>query len=68
MNNSILPTKVGVGALFVSTKTNRVLLDLRAIHKTHSMNWSLFGGMMEDNENPKESLLREMSEEMGFIP
>lgn len=61
-------TKMGVGSLFVSTKTSRVLLNLRAAHKTHSMCWSLFGGMVEGDEQPKEALLRELSEEMGFIP
>lgn len=66
MNNEI--SKIAVGTLFVSTKTKRVLLNLRAPHKTHSMCWSLFGGMMEDGEQPKEALLRELTEEMGFIP
>ena len=60
--------KIGVGTLFVSTKTHRVLLNLRAPHKTHPMCWSLWGGMMEEGEQPKEALLREMSEEMGSVP
>ncbi len=29
---------------------------------------SLFGGMIEDNETPRDALLRELSEEMGFVP
>lgn len=60
--------KIGVGTIFVSTKTQRVLLNLRAPHKTHPMCWSLWGGMMEEGEQPREALLREMSEEMGAIP
>lgn len=60
--------KTGVGTIFVSTKTYRVLLNLRAPHKTHSMCWSLWGGMIEDGEQPKDALLRELSEEMGFVP
>lgn len=63
-----LPTKIGVGTIFISTKTNRVLLNLRAPHKTHSMCWSLWGGMMESGEQPKDALLRELTEEMGFVP
>lgn len=63
----IIP-KMGVGALFVSTATSRVLLTLRSPHKTHPMQWSLFGGMIEENEDPKQALLRELSEEMNFIP
>jgi ADP-ribose pyrophosphatase YjhB (NUDIX family) len=61
---SITTNKIGVGTIFVSTKTRRVLLNLRAPHKTHSM----WGGMMEDGEQPKEALLRELTEEMGFVP
>ena len=61
-------TKTGVGALFISSKTHRILLNLRAPYKTHSLTWSLWGGMMEENEQPKEALLRELSEEMGFVP
>jgi ADP-ribose pyrophosphatase YjhB (NUDIX family) len=66
--NDIIPDKVGVGAIFISVKTNRVLLNLRAPHKTHALEWSLWGGMIEDGEQPKEALLRELSEEMNFIP
>lgn len=65
---SITTNKTGVGTIFVSTRTNRVLLNLRAPHKTHSMCWSLWGGMVEEGEQPKEALLRELTEEMGFVP
>jgi len=66
--NNIFPEKTGVGILIISKKTNRILLNLRAQHKTHSMCWSLFGGMIEDGEQPKEALFRELTEEMGFVP
>ena len=62
------PNKIGVGTLFVSKQSYRVLLNLRAPYKTHSMSWSLWGGMMEEGEQPKQALLRELSEEMGFVP
>lgn len=74
MNNNIDNTdintqlKSGIGTLFVSVRTNRVLLNLRAPHKTHALQWALFGGMIEHNEQPKDALLRELTEEMGFIP
>ncbi len=68
MNDPVITNKTGVGTLIVSVKTNRVLLSLRAAHKTHSQQWSLFGGMMEDGEQPKEALLRELEEEMGSVP
>jgi len=60
--------KVGVGTLIVSTKTKRVLLNMRAPHKTHSLQWALFGGMVEKDEQPKDALIRELSEEMNFVP
>ena len=66
--DNIIQNKIGVGTIFISVKTRRVLLNLRAPHKTHSMCWSLWGGMVEDGEQPKEALLRELSEEMNFIP
>lgn len=65
---SVHTNKLGVGTIFVSTRTKRVLLNLRALHKTHSMCWSLWGGMVEDKESPKEALYRELTEEMGFVP
>ncbi len=65
---SIISEKIGVGTIFVSKKTNRVLLNLRAPHKSHSMCWSLWGGMVEVGEQPKDALLRELTEEMGFVP
>ena len=58
--------KTGVGALIICPKTKRVLLNLRAPHKTHSLCWSLWGGMIENDETPKEALLRELQEEIGF--
>jgi 8-oxo-dGTP pyrophosphatase MutT (NUDIX family) len=61
-------TKEGAGVLFICHKTKRVCLSLRAPHKSHSMCWSLWGGMIEGNETPKECLMREFKEEIGFIP
>lgn len=57
-----------MGTLFISCKTNRILYNLRAEHKTYSLTWSLWGGMLENNELPKDGLLRELQEEMGFVP
>lgn len=60
--------KMACGALFLCYKTNRILMNLRASHKTHNLSWSLWGGMLENNETPKDCLLREIKEEIGFIP
>ena len=63
-----MTNKEACGTIFLSKKTGRVLLNLRSPHKTYNLKWSLWGGMREGNETPKECLLREMNEEMGFIP
>lgn len=60
--------KTGVGTLIVSLSTETVLLGLRAAYKTHAMSWALFGGMIEEGETPKQGLLRELEEELGFVP
>jgi ADP-ribose pyrophosphatase YjhB (NUDIX family) len=60
--------KIAVGTIFVSTKTRRILLNLRAPYKTHAMCWSLWGGMMEEGEQPQPALMRELEEEMGAVP
>lgn len=69
MEQSLINTnKMGVGTLIVSTNTQRVLLNMRAPHKTHAMQWALFGGMVEKGEQPKDALMRELTEEMNFVP
>ena len=60
--------KTGVGTLIVSSSSETVLLGMRAQYKTHPFTWSLFGGMIEVGETTKIGLLRELEEEMGFVP
>lgn len=67
-NLANIAPKSAAGAIFISHVTSRVLLNLRAGHKTHSHQWSLWGGMTEAGEQPKDALLRELGEEMSFVP
>lgn len=60
--------KVACGAIFISADTNRVLLNLRAPYKSHALTWCLWGGMVEEGESPKDCLMREIYEEIGFVP
>ncbi len=60
--------KTACGAIFVSSKTERVLLNLRAPYKTHGLTWCLWGGMVEEGETPIECLNREILEEVGYTP
>jgi 8-oxo-dGTP pyrophosphatase MutT (NUDIX family) len=62
-----MQNKSGAGAMFISMNTHRILLNIRAPYKTHALEWSLWGGMIEPNETPISALLRELKEEMNFI-
>lgn len=59
--------KEAVGALVLS-KTGRVLFNMRADDKTYPLCWSIWGGMLNVDESTKDGLLREIKEEMGFLP
>lgn len=60
--------KIACGALFISSKTGRVMFNLRADYKSQGLSWGFWGGMLENSESPKDCLLREISEEIGFVP
>jgi len=54
------------GALFYTLDTNRFLFLHRAIKKKNL--WGLVGGTTEGSETPWEGLIREINEEIGFLP
>ena len=60
--------KTASGCIFLCSTTSRILLNLRAEHKSHKLTWGLWGGMAEGDEAPFQCLLRELTEEMGFVP
>jgi len=68
MSNTVKAEKEGAGVLFICKKTLRMCLALRAPHKSYGLCWSLWGGMIEEGESPKDCLYREFKEEMGFVP
>lgn len=47
---------------------DRVLLGLRASHKTYAGCWDLIGGHVEAGESPSVALSRELREEIGITP
>ena len=59
---------VGVGAVFLSVKTNRVLLPFRNSDKRQKHTWGFWGGIVEKGESPYEALIREVEEELGIVP
>ena len=55
-----------VGALVV--RDGRILLGLRAPHKTYAECWDVPGGHLEAGETPENALCRELAEELGIAP
>jgi 8-oxo-dGTP diphosphatase len=66
MTSESANTKKVVGALLV--RDGRVLLGLRAPHKTFPNCWDMFGGHVEAGETEVEALVRELGEELGITP
>lgn len=57
----------GSGALFLSQQTRRFLLLQKAAGKKEGI-WGLVGGKIEPGESVWQGLLREVEEELGFVP
>ena len=58
-------TNEAVGAIFLSKRTGRMMLNLRSETVTYSNNWGFVGGKIEHDESAIEALYREISEELG---
>jgi 8-oxo-dGTP pyrophosphatase MutT (NUDIX family) len=55
-----------VAAIFV--RDGNILLGKRAPYKTYPNCWDLIGGHLENDETPKQALIRESIEEVGLTP
>ncbi len=53
------------GVVFIN-ENNKVLLEDRRRIKKHGEHWSFFGGSIEEDETPEQTMKREIKEEMGF--
>lgn len=60
------PTFLPVVALAALDVEGRLLLQQRPVDKHHGGLWEFPGGKLERGENPREALVREISEELGF--
>lgn len=59
-------TKYYVGCFFFNPKTKKVLLHLRDDKSLNPNLWAFFGGMSEANEEPLQTLKREIKEELNL--
>ena len=57
-----------VGTIFLSIRTNRILLGLRSADSSHPLTWSFFGGKVEEGETLGVALQRELDEELLAFP
>jgi 8-oxo-dGTP pyrophosphatase MutT (NUDIX family) len=57
-----------IGALFIAQDTGRILLALRSSKQSHPLEFSLFGGKVNNDETLIEGLERELREELGQLP
>ena len=55
-----------VGAMIVSKKTKRALMQFRSELEKHSFCWGLWGGKLIGNESDLDGLKRELCEELGW--
>ena len=58
--------RTSVGALFFCVHTQRCLFLMRSVKQRNT--WGLVGGKQEANESVLDSLHREFTEELGFVP
>ena len=60
------PTWTPVVALALTDAAGRLLLQQRPAGKHHGGMWEFPGGKVENGENPRLSLVREIAEELGL--
>lgn len=58
--------KQGAGCLVVCRHTKRFLLPHRSEHVLNPNTWGVWGGAIDDNEDPKQAAKRELAEEAVY--
>ena len=56
------------GVVFLAKDTGRCMLQLRNSEKKFNHTWGFWGGLIDKGETPYECIIRELDEEIGFVP
>lgn len=56
------------GCIILSEDTKRILLQLRSPDRRNKNYWGFWGGGTEHDESPVQTIERELTEEIGFLP
>lgn len=56
------------GCILLSEDTKRILLQLRRPDRKNKNYWGFWGGGVEPGETPIQTINRELTEELGFLP
>lgn len=67
VNVENIPTWLPVVALALIDAEGRILLQERPLGKHHGGHWEFPGGKVEAGETPRESLVREVAEELALV-
>ena len=60
--------KKAAGSFIIAKNSGTALFNFRTKRKSHPHTWGLWGGMTEYRENIMDTVLREIEEEIGFMP
>jgi 8-oxo-dGTP pyrophosphatase MutT (NUDIX family) len=59
--------KRGAGVLLYCDKTKRFLISYRSEYVLEPHTWGIWGGKIDEDENPREAVMREIEEETGYM-
>lgn len=58
--------KQGAGSIVLAKNTGRILLPHRSQYVQEPNTWGVWGGAIDNNEDPQEAAKRELEEEAGY--
>lgn len=68
MVETLYMTAQASGCILLSQDTKRILLQLRRPDRRNKNYWGFWGGATEGDELPVQTVERELTEELGFLP